>query len=95
MTTGSNDSNEEITAGNRPLSVSNEEITAGNRPLSVSNEEITAGNRPLSVSNEEWNQQTIVDARNVIQTQQSVEPSRQFNEQRSSKLKIYVVFFYE
>jgi hypothetical protein len=58
-----------------------------------SNEEITAGNRPLSVSNEEWNQQTIVDARNVIQTQQSVEPSRQFNEQRSSKLKIYVVFF--
>lgn len=58
-----------------------------------SNEEITAGNRPLSVSNEEWNQQTIVDARNVIQTQQSVEPSRQFSEQRSSKLKIYGFFF--
>ena len=58
-----------------------------------SNEEITAGSRPLPISNEEWNQQTIVDARSVVQTQQSVEPSRQFNEQRSSKLKIYVVFF--
>jgi len=48
-----------------------------------SNEEITAGNRPVSVSNEEWNQQTIVDARNVVQTQQSIDSPQQYNEQRS------------
>jgi hypothetical protein len=49
-----------------------------------SNNEITAGSRPVSVSNDEWNQQTIVDARNVLQTQQSIEPSSpQYNEQRS------------
>jgi hypothetical protein len=57
-----------------------------------SNEEITAGNRPVSVSNKEWNEQTIVDARNVLQTQQSVEPSHQYNQQRSVKCKIFMFF---
>jgi hypothetical protein len=54
-----------------------------------SNEEITAGNRPVPVSNDEWNQQTIVDARSVLQIQQSVEPSQVYNEQRSSKINIF------
>jgi hypothetical protein len=57
-----------------------------------SNEEITAGNRSVSVSNEEWNQQTIVDSRNVLQTQQSTEPSQQYHEQRSVKSMIYLFF---
>ncbi len=61
----------------------------------VSNEEITAGNRPVPVSNEEWNQQTIVDARNVCQTQQSIEPSQQYNKQRSMKGTISFGFFYD
>jgi hypothetical protein len=50
------------------------------------NEEITAGNRPTPVTNNEWNQQTIVDARNVLQTQHSNEVSQQTNEQRAGKI---------
>ncbi len=50
-------------------------------------EEITAGNRPPA-TNGEWNQQTIVDARNVLQTQQSNDSSQQTNEQRTGKSKI-------
>jgi len=57
------------------------------------NEEITAGNRPTPTINGEWNQQTIVDARNVLQTQQSNESSHQTNEQRSGKSKNFILFF--
>ncbi len=53
-----------------------------------SNEEITADHRPTPASNNEWNQTTIVDARNVLQTQQSNETSQQTNEQRSGKSEI-------
>lgn len=56
-----------------------------------SNEEITAGSRPTPATNGEWNQQTIVDARNVLQTQQSSEASQQTYEQRPGKSKH---FFY-
>jgi hypothetical protein len=59
------------------------------------NEEITAGNRPTPAINGEWNQQTIVDARNVLQTQQSNESSHQTNEQRSGKSKILFYFVYK
>ncbi len=52
------------------------------------NEEISSGSRPLPISNEEWNQQTIVDTHNVLQSQLSNEPSHQFNEQRSVKNKL-------
>ncbi len=55
------------------------------------NEEITAGNRPTPVTNDEWNQQTIVDARNVLQTQHSNEVSQQTNEQRAGKSKNFVL----
>lgn len=55
-------------------------------------EEITAGNRPIPVTNEEWNQQTIVDARNVVHTQQSTDGSQQYNEQRS--IKSILTFFF-
>ena len=48
-------------------------------------EEIVDDNRPTPTINGDWNQQTIVDARNVLQTQQSCEPSQQTNEQRSGK----------
>ncbi|CAF1202772.1 unnamed protein product [Rotaria sordida] len=51
-----------------------------------SNEEITAGNRPTSVSNEEWNQQTLVDARNVLQPQISEASWQHFHEQQSRKI---------
>jgi hypothetical protein len=54
-------------------------------PSNDPNEEITAGNRPAPASNGQWNQQTIVDARNVLQTQQSSEPSQQSNEPRPAK----------
>lgn len=50
------------------------------------NEEITAGQRTASLTNEEWNQQTTVDARNVLHTQQSVDIS-QFHAQQSKKSK--------
>lgn len=51
-----------------------------------SNEEITAGHRPAPMSNDEWNQQTTVDARNVLQTQQSVAVTQQpFLTQQSTK----------
>ncbi|CAF1205886.1 unnamed protein product [Adineta steineri] len=56
------------------------------------NAEITAGNRPSSISNAEWNQQTIVDARNVLQTQLSNEPSQQLHEQRSNKINKQPVY---
>ena len=50
------------------------------------NEEITAGHRPMSVTNDEWNQQTTVDARNVLLTQQSMDViQRQFSTQPSMK----------
>lgn len=38
-------------------------------------------------SNGEWNQQTIYDARNVLQTQHSVEVSQQAHDQRAGKSK--------
>lgn len=50
-------------------------------------EENINDNRPTSTTNGQWNQQTIVDARNVLQTQQSNESSQQTNEQRSGKSK--------
>jgi hypothetical protein len=59
------------------------------------NEEITARSRPTPATNNgEWNQQTIVDARNVLQTQHSNETSQQTNEQRSGKSKISFYFTY-
>lgn len=58
-----------------------------------SNEEITAGCRPAPLTNGEWNQQTILDARNVLQTQQSNETSQQPNEQRPGKSKIFISFY--
>ena len=51
-----------------------------------STEEITAGHRPAPISNQEWNQQTTVDARNVLQTQLSTasgESPHPLQEQRS------------
>jgi hypothetical protein len=60
---------------------------------SESNEEITAGSRPTPATNEEWNQQTIFDARNVLQTQQSNESSQQTSEQRSGKSKILFLVY--
>lgn len=58
--------------------------------LEHSNEEITAGQRAAPLSNEEWNQQTMVDARNVVHTQQSVDCSQdpQFHAQQSKKSMI-------
>jgi hypothetical protein len=58
-----------------------------------SNAAITSGNRPVSVTNEEWNQQTIVDARSVVQTQQSNESLPQYDQQRSVNGKISRFFF--
>ena len=55
-----------------------------------SNEDVPADNRPTSVNSGQWNQQTIVDARNVLQTQQSSDSSQQSNEQRTSKSKMNV-----
>ena len=52
------------------------------------NEEITSGHRPAPASNGEWNQQTIFDARNILQTQQSNETSQQTNEPRAGKSEI-------
>ena len=52
---------------------------------SDANQEITAGNRLVPITNEEWNQQTTVDARNVLQTQQSIDVTPAFSEQRSMK----------
>lgn len=52
-----------------------------------STEENVNDNRPTSTANGQWNQQTIVDSRNVLQTQQSNEASQQTNEQRSGKSK--------
>lgn len=59
------------------------------------NDEISTGSRPTYITNGEWNQQTIYDARNVLQTQHSVEASQQANEQRSgkSKLSIFLSLF--
>jgi hypothetical protein len=63
-----------------------------NTRLNEPNEDITVGNRPTPTINGEWSQQTIVDARNVLQTQQSNESSQQTNEQRSGKSKILFDF---
>ena len=52
------------------------------------NEDVPADNRPTPVNNGQWNQQTIVDARNVLQTQQSSDTSQQSNEQRPGKSKM-------
>jgi hypothetical protein len=60
--------------------------------LNDSNEEITAGSRSTQMTNTEWNQQTTVDARNVLQTQQSNEPSQYINDQRPGKSKISFFF---
>ncbi|CAF2480562.1 unnamed protein product [Rotaria sp. Silwood2] len=51
-----------------------------------SNEEMTAFGRQASASSDEWNQQTIYDARNVLQTQHSNDTAQQTNEQRSGKI---------
>ncbi len=55
-------------------------------------EEITAGNRPAPSTNGEWNQQTLFDARNVLQTQQSNDSLQHTNEQRTGKSKISFYF---
>ena len=50
------------------------------------NDEITAGHRQAPISSHEWNRQTTVDARNVLQTQLSSasgDSSQQIQEQRS------------
>ncbi|CAF3574892.1 unnamed protein product [Rotaria sordida] len=51
-----------------------------------SNEEGPAVGRQTSATSDEWNQQTIYDARNVLQTQYSNETSQQTNEQLSGKI---------
>lgn len=56
-------------------------------------DEITAGHRPTPSSNGEWNQQTLVDARNVLQTQQSNEASQQTTEQRTGKSNLFFESF--
>ncbi|CAF0916390.1 unnamed protein product [Adineta steineri] len=56
------------------------------------NDEITAGHRPTPTTNDEWNRQTLVDARNILQTQQSNEPSQQINDQRSGKIGRPVIY---
>ena len=50
-----------------------------------SSDDIVADNRPASTNSGEWSQQTIVDARNVLQTQHSSDFSQQSNEQRGDK----------
>ncbi|CAF0907859.1 unnamed protein product [Adineta ricciae] len=62
------------------------------------NEEITAGHRQAPISNQEWNRQTTVDARNVLQTQLSSasgESSQQLQEQRTvimNKKPVYPMY---
>lgn len=51
-----------------------------------SHEDNNGNHRSTSGLNGQWNQQTIVDARNVLQTQQSNESSQQSNEQRCGKI---------
>lgn len=46
-----------------------------------------------SPSNNEWNQQTLVDARHVLQAQASLETSPQYQEQMSIN-KCSTFFFY-
>ncbi|CAF3373367.1 unnamed protein product [Rotaria sp. Silwood1] len=50
-----------------------------------SNEENTASNHSVSGSNEEWNQQTLIDARNILQPQMSNASWEYFQEQQSGK----------
>ena len=52
---------------------------------SENTDEITGGTRSSAANHGKWSQQTIVDARNVLQTQLSNEPSQQTNDQRSGK----------
>ncbi|UJR10172.1 hypothetical protein I4U23_014388 [Adineta vaga] len=61
------------------------------------NEEITAGQGPAPVSNEQWNRQTTVDARNVLQTQLSTasDPTQQLLDKRfvmMNKTPVYPKF---
>ncbi|CAF0820113.1 unnamed protein product [Rotaria sp. Silwood1] len=51
-----------------------------------SNEETTASNHSVSGSNEEWNQQTLIDARNILQPQMSNASWQYFQEQQSGKI---------
>ncbi|CAF0754118.1 unnamed protein product [Rotaria sp. Silwood1] len=51
-----------------------------------SSEEVQAFGRQTSASSDEWNQQTIYDARNVLQTQHTNDTSQPTNEQRSGKI---------
>lgn len=48
-------------------------------------DDVSASSRSSTTNNGQWNQQTIVDARNVLQTQLSNEPSQQANDQRLGK----------
>ena len=52
-----------------------------------SNEQNTNSNRQISMDNGQWNQQTIYDARNILQTRNSTELSN-IDEQRSGKSKL-------
>ena len=56
-----------------------------------SHEDNNGNHRSTSGLNGQWNQQTIVDARNVLQTQQSNESSQQSNEQRCGKSKMNLI----
>ena len=49
------------------------------------NQEITAGRRLPSISKDEWNRQTTVDARNVLQTYQSIDQTLSSQESRTEK----------
>ena len=55
------------------------------------NQEITAGRRLPSISKDEWNRQTTVDARNVLQTHQSIDLTLSSNDSRTEKstMKIF------
>ena len=55
--------------------------------MSEATQEITAGNRLASMTSEEWNRQTTVDARNVLQTQQSQDVGPFVHEPRTEKSK--------
>ena len=56
--------------------------------MSESTQEITAGNRLAPMTSEEWNRQTTVDARNVLQTQLSQDVGPFVHEQRAETSEI-------
>ncbi|CAF2539815.1 unnamed protein product [Rotaria sp. Silwood2] len=56
------------------------------------NTEITADNRSSPVSNEEWNQQTLIDVRNILQPQISNASWQHFHEQQSGKIEKQTIY---